>query len=46
MFKPMLRFETISGEKDLYKAWVYGGDEQQKRSYGHVIPRNKFGLPV
>ncbi len=44
MFKPMQKFEEISEWKNLKKNLVYTGEQSQKRSYGNVIPWNKFGL--
>lgn len=44
MFKPMQKFEEISGWENLKKNLVYTGEQSQKRSYGNVIPWNKFGL--
>lgn len=46
MFKSMLLLETISKKENLNKLLVYGGNQTQKRSYGHVTPWNDFGLIV
>ena len=43
IFKGLNWFENISGEKELSKALVYGGEEHQKRSMGVVMPWKEFG---
>ena len=43
MFNGLIWWENLSGRKDLHKTLVYGGNEQQKRSLGEVIPWKEFG---
>lgn len=43
MFDGLNRLEKLSGKKDLIKTLVYGGNEQQTRSLGEVIPWKDFG---
>ncbi len=43
MFDRLNWLENLSGKKDLIKTLVYGGNEQQSRSLGEVIPWKDFG---
>lgn len=43
MFDGLNRLEKLSGKKDIIKTLVYGGNEQQTRSLGEVIPWKDFG---
>ena len=42
-FKGLKYFEELNKEQPLKKMLVYGGDQEQKRSYAQVIPWNKLG---
>lgn len=43
MFKGLTWWENLSGLKDLTKKLVYGGNENQTRSWGNVLPWKEFG---
>ena len=43
MFKGLSRFESLSGDKNLSKTLVYGGNERQSRALGEVLPWKDFG---
>jgi len=42
MFKGLIWFEGNSRIKNLKKNLVYGGDQQQERSMGRVVPWKEF----
>lgn len=46
MFETLIWFEKLSRKNNLQKLLVYGGNENQKRSYGEVVSWLDFGKTI